>query len=856
MRMHLIGGAALAFTLAACGGPIQEEGSTDSDSASPLSESPTENEYAKGFSALTAEGPGPRIVQGTPWSRDFGRLGRIALVAQSRIDPPDFARGDTSGEISGQMALTHTLSNGFVITPATIEVAGSSVNIFPLRAGTLRLGELRMDFSGLMLKGLPQYIEKTPALAALRAQGFVFKRDPGDNSHGTLTKDIMVSVPQSLVAAVAPIEAEIARLAPRIEQVSRSSYITNSQSAVDLAQRSLEEQIRRDPQASVKLKEVQDMKRRFDEFPSIDNEEALKKAQGELDALVEQNSLLRLARSRVERAQNALRLAKVEMGLPALEARHTQAMQRRADLLRELTAEFPCLPKFKRTVTFPIYELGVEAGGGSASARAKFGVHGDVVVSVTPRCGVKLGSGMMLDTYATVDIEILSHGFFGARADAQASGTFKLLAQFDGEYGQYPVDLGYISEQEKEILNNIVLSSQLQAKDVEGINRAILNTLESGIVENAHNLLLGDLIGAPGSPNVGKICRLFQKVGVASGSDMDLICRWAGANPPTLPPFIRPPFVAPPLPDAPVKPSVICEADLPTPPCRKVTTSVDCPPFTPSWLCPEDITTWIPPGCEVAVEGVEAANRLRREACKQLERFEDEVEKHRKEVNRIMARARDEHERNVRRLERGHQRLEQQIERIKRAQNPDFIYRIARSWAESNIFVAKANEKVTKLLLDKIWQVDKYGRFIPEKVDMVSSFIHDNFLSDITVSVAGSARIAFQATAHIVKVEPSLHHETSIVALDGGGTGLESTVSFFRHSNPTEKGRVGGLSILDMTLHADLTATIGNTTLAEDHRAFTIPGVPQIQGFAIDYKRDWNKEFVINLGNARWLQGE
>jgi hypothetical protein len=690
------------------------------------------------------------------WKKDadLGRLGLITLSANSRYAVPAILEEKTHVLGSLDLRVRHTLKSNYQFDPLLIQVEGSSTDIRAIHAGENELGQIKINFSGLLLNGLPQYLE-AKAGEYFREHHIEFANDSSSTSHATLTRAVKINIDEE------------------------------------------------------QLKRINDLERRMADL-----------------------------RNRWERsgALNELEIEKNE---------YIELKESLSKILKDISrTDIPCFPSITKVIKFPIWEKGVDestsGGSSSATASAKIGVSGDVVINIAPHCSIAIGSNATLDICLEVDVVVQSHGFFGVRTDAAASTELKYEFR-SSELGNHRMSTDLIGEKEREILKQLVLDSLISAKDAREVNSALLSAVKnSTIFADARTTILEDLIGTRDAPaSTEKLCRIFNTLGRSPGSSADLICRYANALTPVEPILDLPVFIEPSLPPMPIKPNVVCLPQIPVPECnllavqlpqpnhpcmvsRSVNISYPCPTWrNPRKVCHRTVTKdfpsmcptapivvpqWVPAGCKIAVESVHEQNRLLRSSCNELANWQNQVNNWQSMVDRIRADALRKHEERLAQLRADFEIKWNQFtfDRLNfdRYRSKDVIFKTALDFAQSNILLSEVSDALAQKIVDQAWAL---GEEADKKIDYVSCFVRPEFSGYLTLQAKGSARLAFSSTAHLLEINPRIEESLGYRYSSEKKKGeLCGTFRFFQHSNPNndykKQARIGGLDVLGMVI--------------------------------------------------------
>jgi hypothetical protein len=446
--------------------------------------------------------------------------------------------------------------------------------------------------------------------------------------------------------------------------------------------------------------------------------------------------------------------------------------------------QFPCAPEFKRDIKFPIFERSASTSGSNVSASAAIGVSGDVVIEIkNPTCGFSMSSPFQFETWTSADIDITSHGFFGARSEGQASGDLGIT--FSDKYGSYPVSLE-ISPAEKQAFNGLVLKMLEKAQKDERILKSLQEQIDSKVVQissSIQNELIGD--GSNGS----QICSLFEKLGLRTpNSQEDLIC-WAFNT-------TSPPLVLLPAPPLPPRPDGQCKAQLPLPPCKVTKQRICgvckscnfgvCVPI-PCTSCSEQEIE-IPPGCNAAKSSTEAINKTYKAICKRIQDWESAV-------NQI----REDWEDKNSQINAEWTALSNQWNKYR---DPTLVLAVAIKAINERILRPVDTRVVAQKLLDAAWQMSDW-------VDMTNDFVRNNVPESLSLNVRGLARVALTSQAHLLHARPKFKISSTLDIAQDGEPSLNLVFSGFQNAREDGSGGVGGLDVLGFTLSAEQVISFG-----------------------------------------------
>lgn len=460
--------------------------------------------------------------------------------------------------------------------------------------------------------------------------------------------------------------------------------------------------------------------------------------------------------------------------------------------------EFPCAPEFHQVISFPIYEKSGSTDSNNISAKAAIGVSGDVQISISnPTCGLSVKSLFSNETWTYADIDITSHGYFGARTEADLHRDFGVT--FTDKRGRsYPVPVEF-SEEEQQILNEIVLKTLKKAQDSEDVLRAFEEKIYAR-VEQIHEIIFKELIGTGTDPS--KMCALLSSLGVrTSGSREEKMCQTlaAGLSPKPLP-LSLPQLILPPSPPLPPRPDGECKAQIP---CKKVTIEhVCCDKWTGVMCVPCGGSTKqeIPPGCGLT-------NDAYKQTCKQIQQWEKEIDRIKKQSKQQNRKITAEWEKQVKAIQK---KNEEMLEKW-RKQAAEFAQyqlllpvKVQKSVNERvfrSLDTRATTRKVAQKLLNAAWEAKEW-------IDLTDEFLQDNRPSTSAITIKGSARVALTSTAYILNVTPKVKTALAFDIQQGGQPSFMIEVSGIQNTQPPEESGIGGLDVLGYTLSADLVASL------------------------------------------------
>lgn len=524
--------------------------------------------------------------------------------------------------------------------------------------------------------------------------------------------------------------------------------------------------------------------------------------------------------------------------------------------------EFPCAPEFKREVKFPIFERSASSSSSNASARAALGVSGNVEMEVrNPTCGISMISPFKFEAWTYADIDITSRGFFGARAEAEASGDIGIT--FSDKSGHYPVSLE-ISPEERQAFNGLALKMFDKAKNDQQILISLQEQIDSKAVQIS-NSIQRELIGD--GTNISQICSLFDTLGLRTpSSEEDLIC-WAfnTASLPAKPKLPNIPLNLLPQPNLPSRPDGQCRAQLPLPPCQVRRERVcgvcercatilgrrRCVPI-PCTDCPEQQIE-IPPGCQAARRSTEATNASYRTVCGRIQSWERQVNQLRQNWERRNRTIRDQWERDV---ATATQEFNRQLaewtelsDRWNRYRDPVLVLAVANRAINERILRPlnnAATSTIAQHLLDAAWQGVDW-------IDMTSDFVRTNLPGDLSINVQGSARASLTSRVHLLHARPKFKSSVTLEISPEGQPSLNLVFSGFQNAREDGSGGIGGLDVLGYTLTAEQVLSIGGRKIQQPEYRI------EPEGFTPTFDEGKillsNREEVLYQGSYRYGSG-
>lgn len=626
-------------------------------------------------------------------SINIGRLGSIAFVADSRSDAP-IAKAAEPVRLRQLVELCHTLHSGYKFPPIFLRTEASRVALDSLHEGENEIGHLQVEFGGVLLAGLPKYLE-LKASKFLKDNQIDLKRVPGSSSRATLTRRFAVTISKPTIQKLKNYDVRLQSLALHIDQLQASA--TTAQHA---------------------------------------QLEALKLDYSNLEA--DKYKLLR----------------------------------------RATETEFPCLPSIREVIRFPIWEKGGDSQSsgqsGKASATAKIGVSGDVDILLAPRCGIALGPQYNLETYIKVPLKLLSHGYFGGRADWSGSISISFLSDKFGNYLMAPDDV--VGAEERETLGQILHDAVYSAKDASDLNAAILALLRNGeVLVDVRNRIIENLIGTSSNPApIDKICSLFRAGRVPAGSPEDSICKYASQARPqlVLPP--QPPTI--PIPDP---PNGVCGDEAHFGACRPPSMiSPPCPPRPPECALVNGPQCHCPPQVPVPDSplGCYALLQTNRRLCDAIQSFPERLRQAQKE-------ALDREKAFRAAIAESKRAFELSMAQFLKYTDKAIVYQTALAFARANILYANLSEPVAHKLIDTAIDAAEKGQ---QQVDIIAGIVKPEYLQYLTIQAKGSARLALKSTAHILEVSPSITDVVGECPGDVARRELCRTVSFYQHHDQTK----------------------------------------------------------------------
>jgi len=415
------------------------------------------------------------------------RFGKLVLHAKGSLEFSDKLRlSGNKASIEASLGIQHQIKDVPTLPPhVQLYFKGDASDQNVLSNRSRKLGSVELMFNGLLLKGVPAYLEQNRA--KLERNGLVLKTDyKRDNSQATLSRTIEIAQETQLNKNIAELRSIESKL--RAKQTKVLSYLTDIS---NLKTKSEQARTKGNTELAAKL------------------EERLKKAETNLK--VEQANLQK------DIANKYQKLAK----LP-------------------LQAKFICAPEFMREFKFPIFERRASSSGQGGNASAGIGVSGDVVIDISkPTCEFIFAPPFKGQSSTYADVSVTSNGYLGGRADASGEKdfgiTFSKSKQGSSNYGNFnaldPKLLQFTSN-EKKAINDLVLKSLEDAKNDEKVLNDLANKFQEGFIDPLISSVESSLIGSDNAPfSALKLCSsLFNKIGITSDSEEELVCKAANTN--------------------------------------------------------------------------------------------------------------------------------------------------------------------------------------------------------------------------------------------------------------------------------------------------------------------------------------
>lgn len=443
--------------------------------------------------------------------------------------------------------------------------------------------------------------------------------------------------------------------------------------------------------------------------------------------------------------------------------------------------EFQCAPNFKRIIEFPIWGKTTSTGSGSTGASAGVGVRGDVVIDIAnPTCSFSIVPPYSSTSTTYADVSILSHGYFGARAQAQASGDvgIKFKDQYDKVKGEYVLDLKKLSnlnEQEKDytraILEKTLEKAKKDQKTISQIQNSInrdfvqpllsseglrrkLSSIESGLIQKYardRKVLCSEIEKRLGKTVKGRL-----------GETAELVC-WA---------------------------------TLPQPKAIEIAQSFGVGGYTPmppspsaifkETICSEDPTTQVVTG--ILSGGASRVASL----TPQQKKFCSWVSDKNKWFNQV---------------EQAYKRFANPDSNILRAIAEKFVKEIIQ--LPANILNDKDFELMARRLLELAFEVNQGIRDVDSVVQILSNPLQSDLLKGLNLTIKASANVEFDSKANILTTRPMFQLESTLLFPDGKPA-LHLKGSSYENGPGGSKGQIGGLEPLNLLLKAKLFASLGD----------------------------------------------
>lgn len=503
--------------------------------------------------------------------------------------------------------------------------------------------------------------------------------------------------------------------------------------------------------------------------------------------------------------------------------------------------EFSCGPKFTRTIKFPIYERKASSGGGSSSSTAAIGVSGDVVINIdNPKCGCSVVSFPDMESWAYVDVSVISNGYFGARAEYEGKRDFGIVFS-NQDYGPDQTFSLELSEDEKNALNDLVLKMWEEAKRNEEIAYELRNRLESEFVREAEKSIKDAIIGTDEEPlSVDQLCELFAKMGLTKeGSPTQLVC-WAAKkseplapNDPPDPPWhdIKRPVFDPrpggkclPSPRLVSCPNICRDVPQPEVPCQEKICSKVCKwkickhickvvdkmcPAPPKEKCERR------PECVINLDQDKKIKEAREKICKQIRDWESKCTKQQEEWEKKVKKEKEKWNAEKKKLwdqfRKKYSTWTKEHKLWHDYRDPSVVRDVAEKVVRDHILKKVDSRAVAQKLLEQAWDLDRVLRDKHDQIELANDFVLQGVPTRLALSVKGSARIAFDSRAHILETRAKVKGLASL-GFAGNAKKQAVKISFSMSPNAlgSKEGRFGGLDVLGLRMVADLWIFLGD----------------------------------------------
>jgi hypothetical protein len=701
------------------------------------------------------------------WKRVTNRIGGIYLDLKGSLEfPKNFSLGNNEAKAQATLSVRHYGFEGAEKLPPHFQaefIAKASDKELLSRLSR-KIASAELNFRGLMLKGVPEYLEQNTAFRKLRENGMVLTRTPNNDNEAKLSKTI-----------------EVPKLS-QLEIVGNSVVLKAFEASLDANKKDVLRY----------RKEISELETTLEQAHQENNAELVR----------QQKERIQTVKDKLQEVQNS-----IESNL---------ANRQRILANLPLTASFTCAPEFIREFKFPIFERKVSTSTQGASGSAGVGVSGDVVIDISaPTCTVAFSPPFPFKVNSSVysDVSVTSNGYFGAQAEGSAEQQ-QFGIKFTGKYGNYTVPTVTLDDKEKEAIAEIILKIADDVKNDEKVLNELANNVKNELVSPVVSAIESTLIGSDSAPfNISEICSLFTRMGATtSGSEENLVCWAASASKPIEPIKPKlPELVLPREPKIPNRPQGVCKlaSSLPCIPSRTRTVPrYPCGTLrNPRW-CTTVTDPEIPLGCSAA----RAANDR---VCADIRKWDDNRTRLLQNWETEKTNVRNAWNRRVREINDSFNaefsKWQTDINSWNRYRDPASVRNIAKKFVRSRIILSSDvidSKAIAKQLLDLAFQVEEGGSKVNQWIDLTNKYLQTLAPG---ISVSASGRIAFDSRAHLLVTRPQITADAKLVFNNGKPSfdDKETKVVGYVNGLDTKEGRIGGLDQIGIKFFAKQVACLG-----------------------------------------------
>lgn len=685
------------------------------------------------------------------WKAVRSRAGSIILTGSGKlVFPTKLSLSGNEASVEATLAVQHKIPEVDAMPPHfQIHFKGNASDQDLLLNRSRKLGAAELTFNGLLLKGVPQYIEKS-AGKKLKENGITFetKNPPKNAASGSWAKfSKTLEVPKATT-----LDATLAEYR-KIE----ASLKKNRDNASKLLKTISDYQTQLDKASESKRKEL---------------EANLQKAQSDLSSI--QASIKKNITNKYLKLNNL-----------------------------SLTSEFVCAPEFIREFKFPIFERKVSANTQGASASAGIGVTGDAVIDIAKStCNVTFAPPFKVNSSIYSDISISSNGYFGARADALGEKDFGISFKSNKGYGNYSFSSMTLDGNEKEAIAQLVLKSVDNAMEDEKLLNDLANRIKDETVLPMFDKIEGALIGTDTAPfSTSQICNLFTKVGKASGSEADKVCRALGLEIPKPSEAI----------ETVTKQQIEAQKDLERvekslSDAEKEVINLNKEVTEKGNSLAEKLCRFDPTGlCDEARKRLKSdLDNLNLALSKAIERRDGLIA----EKNRLSHQYLNLQKR-VGDLTKEWETYNQWVEYSASKK----IREVAKSFVRNRILLSSDvidTKAIARKFLDIVWKLEKANSKANELIDLTENLFQKFVPDRLSISVKASGRVGFVSRARLLETSPQFINNSELVFKDGKPS-MKVKLSAYKNRPEAQEGNMGGLAPIGVIFNVQQVACIGGT---------------------------------------------